>query len=355
MLIAMLHVNNTPPSQQAQNAIMGNKLSKRTFAGQRASIRAHNNKRIRKAIKSEHLPTVINLNCRSISKKTDELHQLLEDSKADIAVLTETWLTNDNEQITINTIKSNNPDYDVISARRSREEVARGGGVMILVNKRFAPTTTILLTTTTDDNSRGLLEALVGNLLDPILTNAPRCYRAITSDPQSTADHKIINAVALKSEYIKTRPLAQKTRKRAGKITDTVEQIGNINWRQLIASNEHSVQGKFDIFNDNITDILDTCQPWRTAKRKEDKPWMTDELKAEIAKLQRLYFQHKHAKSKTQCCKVANMTRKLKRKAHRKLTATDTDWWQEVNDDSQYNDMPDFNINDKYVTIRKAR
>ena len=309
MLIAMLHVNNTPPSQQAQNAIMGNKLSKRTFAGKRASIRAHNNKRIRKAIKSAHLPTVINLNCRSISKKTDELHQLLEDSKADIAVLTETWLTNDNEQITINTIKGNNPDYDVISARRSREEVARGGGVMILVNKRFAPTTTIISITTTDDNSSGLLEALVvqthqtrrpreytscivagayippvsdkesrqalkslnnlvneaklssgvgshplvfvmgdlnrcaigpintthglrrlnkkatrgKNLLDPILTNAPRCYHAITSDPLSTADHKIIKAVALQSEYIKTRPLVQKTRKRAGKITDTVE------------------------------------------------------------------------------------------------------------------------------------
>ena len=72
------------------------------------------------------------------------------------------------------------------------------------------------------------------------------------------------------------QPLAQKTRKRAGKITDTVEQIGNINWRLLIASKEHSVQGKFDIFYDTITDILDTCQPWRTAKRKGDKPWMTD-------------------------------------------------------------------------------
>ena len=77
---------------------MGNKLSLRTYAAKKKKIRAHLAARKREATKSQHLPTVLNLNCRSIIKKTDELQQLLDDSKY------------------------NSPEYYVISGRRSKSD-----------------------------------------------------------------------------------------------------------------------------------------------------------------------------------------------------------------------------------------
>ena len=306
-------------------------------------------------------------------------------------VLTETWVTRANEQLIISDIKRHNSDYEVISARRSRQGIERGGGVMILVNKGFSSNTTVISTTTTEDDTSELLEALVikthqprrpreftscviagayippesdsnsrqalkslsgliseaklspgtglnpllfvmgdfnnctvgplnqshglhqinkkatrgKKLLDPILTNAPRCYRAITTEPLATADHKIVKAIATQSAYAKTRPREHKARKRAGKAADSVEQLGYIDWQKLINSKEHSVQSKIDVFYDTVIDVLDTCQPWRTSKRRGDKSWVTDELKAEIATRQRLYHQNKDSEWKAQCNKVA--------------------------------------------------
>ena len=397
---------------------MGHKLTKRTYKGKRSSLLAHRKTRKREAIKCQHLPTVLNLNCRSVCNKREELTQLLEDSKADIVVLTETWVTRDNEQIIINDISRNNPAYEVISARRSKDGIDRGGGVMVLVNKDFSPTVTVISSTTTDDDSSGLLEALIvqthqprrpreftsciiagayippesdsnsklalkslngllsdaklssgsgsnplvfvmgdmnrcavgpinqshglrqlnnkatrgKKVLDPILSNAPRCYRTITSDPLASADHKIVKAVPLLNSYSKTRPKTSKTRKRAGLIGETVEQLGNIDWQQLISSKHHTAQAKFDVFYDTVKDVLDTCQPWRTSRRKGDKPWVTDELKSEIAIRQRLYHQQQHAEWKAQSNKVAHMIRKLKRAAHRKLANATSNWWREVNE-----------------------
>ena len=115
------------------------------------------------------MPSTISLNCRSVCNKRNELSQLLDDSKADVVVLTETWVTRANEQLIINDIKRHNTDYEVISARRSREGIERGGGVMILVNKGFSTNTTVISTTTTEDDTSELLEALVIQTHQPAL------------------------------------------------------------------------------------------------------------------------------------------------------------------------------------------
>lgn len=63
--------------------------------------------------------------------------QLLQDSKADIVVITETWINNDNEKVQIAAIESNNPDYMIISEKRNRTDAAKGGGVMVLISKSY--------------------------------------------------------------------------------------------------------------------------------------------------------------------------------------------------------------------------
>ena len=174
LLLSRQFVNITPMSQPTLNVGMGLKLNRRTFKAKRSALLAHRSTRKRRTTKIQHLPTVMNLNCRSICYKRDELTQLLDDSKADIVVLTETWLTRDNELIITNDIRSNNPDYEVISARRTKSGIDRSG-VMILVNKQFSPSSTVISTTTTDDDSSGLLEALV------IQTHQTRRSREFTS------------------------------------------------------------------------------------------------------------------------------------------------------------------------------
>ena len=98
-------------------------------------------------------------------------------------------------------------------------------------------------------------------VLDPILTNAPFCYRTITSDLLTSADHKIVKAIPIQNTYSKTRPTTVKTKRRIGKTGDTVHHLGHIDGQKLITSKEHTVHAKFDMFYDTVIDILDSCQP----------------------------------------------------------------------------------------------
>ena len=151
-------------------------------------------------------------------------------------------------------------------------------------------------------------------LLDPILTNAPRCYHAITRSPLTPqCDHKIVKAVPFKNEYCKTRPLKQVTKKRTGSLAETVEELGNINWSLLINSSEHGVLDKFNVFYDTVLNVIDTCQPWCKRVRKDDKPWITNQIKTEICKRQQLFHQQKEDEWRAQRNKVQNMIRKRKK------------------------------------------
>lgn len=68
----------------------------------------------------------MNINCRSILNKTEELEGLLLAYEPDVAVLTETWL------------HDNIPDKDVITQSHEiirQDRSSRGGGVAIVIKK----------------------------------------------------------------------------------------------------------------------------------------------------------------------------------------------------------------------------
>ena len=79
-----------------------------------------------------HLPIVTTANLRSINNKQSELLQFLEDSRTDVACLTETWIDERNinpicPEITDKFLVFNNP-------RRGK----LGGGTMIVIRKGYA-------------------------------------------------------------------------------------------------------------------------------------------------------------------------------------------------------------------------
>jgi hypothetical protein len=155
--------------RNVQNRI---RQQKRRNNRNRKSNNENNNK------KKLPLPTLINLNSRSICNKKQHLNQLLQDTNIDIAIITETWITEDNEQIHLNDIKRSNPNYELFSARRTRSDVAIGGGIIIMINKQFSPESIELKSTTnrTDqDNNQDILETLI------VKVNPTRKPREFTS------------------------------------------------------------------------------------------------------------------------------------------------------------------------------
>lgn len=119
------------------------------------------------------------------------------------------------------------------------------------------------------------------------MTNAPKSYHSINLPPIGESDHDIVKAFVFNRKYDKIKPKVQKIQIRSGKLSDTIHEIGNINWRELILTNI-DVQSKFNIFYDTINNISDVCQPIKSMKLKGDQLWMTDEIKTEINIRQKL-------------------------------------------------------------------
>ena len=418
----------TKPSQIVMNRLMHHQITRRTWANKTAKKAKHAKRRKRNINTSKickQLPSIINLNSRSICNKKDDLKQLLDDTKTDVAVITETWITNENEAIQLSEIRRNNPDYEVYSKKRERTDVNRGGGVMVLVKKSYAASKHVETDEVQSENQllesitvainpkrkpRGFSNCFVtgvyippggngGNkekemkeavkqlnnkvleatqlnckspnpllfilgdtngvdlkpinrthgtyqinkkatrkakkqkeqLLDPILTNAPRCYRCINLPPLGNSDHSIVKAVPQAKEYEKTRPEPVTVTYRTGKIEDTVEELGNIEWKRLINSTSHGLQAKFNIFYETVKDVIDTCQPLKTARLKGDQKWMTIEIKTEIKQRQKLWHRRKYDEWKMQANKVTKMIKKRKRSYYKRFTNMNTNWWDEVN------------------------
>ena len=151
-----------PPSEKVFNRLKYHKLTRRTWAEKTAKIIAHRKTRTSKRNKPEvtkHLPVIMNLNSRSICNKKEDLQQLTQDNKSDVINITETWLTKENEIIQLNQIKKDNPDYEIFSQIRTRDDVNKGGGVMILVKKSFASEITQLQLN--NNNTSQLLEYII--------------------------------------------------------------------------------------------------------------------------------------------------------------------------------------------------
>ncbi len=100
------------------------------------------------------------------------------------------------------------------------------------------------------------------NLLDPIFTNAPDCYKC-TNHQVLGSDHETVIATPIANIYKQQQPKQQKIVTRGGKITDTIEQIGNIEW-------------------DYLTQC--TTSNKTLVKIKNDQPWMTTHIKNLITK-----------------------------------------------------------------------
>ena len=75
--------------------------------------------------------TIILINVQSIKNKLDVIMELLEDLNADLAVLTETWLT-DEDGIWVQGSEFRKHNYKIDECHRSNR---RGGG-LALVTKR---------------------------------------------------------------------------------------------------------------------------------------------------------------------------------------------------------------------------
>jgi hypothetical protein len=83
--------------------------------------------------------------------------------------------------------------------------------------------------------------------------------------------------------YKATRETEKTIPTRSGKISDKIEEIGNINW-QMLTRTTASTQARFDILHDTIMDIQDTCQSLKTVVLKKDEAWMNPRIKNKIAK-----------------------------------------------------------------------
>ena len=169
-----------------------------------------------------------------------------------------------------------------------------------------------------------------GVILDLIMTNLPKCYHCINKPPLGKGDHDIVMAIPFLKVQKSQRRKDDKILKRTGKISDTVEEIGNINWSLLINSNKHSTEDKFNIFYETVYDIMDVCQPLKKSRIKSDQPWMTEELKALIIKRKKLFKKNHDEKWKHLCNKIKYKINQCKKNYYKKFTNKDTDWWKEV-------------------------
>jgi hypothetical protein len=96
---------------------------------------------------------------------------------------------------------------------------------------------------------------------------------------------------------------------RSGKISNTIEEIGNINW-QLLSHTTATPQARFDTLYETIKEIQSKC-PLKTTKLKSEEAWMTPRIKDEIVKRQRLYKQDNMVAWKKQSNFVRNLIRSL--------------------------------------------
>lgn len=161
------------------------------------------------------------------------------------------------------------------------------------------------------------------NVLDLVLTNAPRCYQVRNRLPIGNADHQVITITPDKRHYnMIIKPNGDKKFVRKGKVADLVEEFNNTNWDIIIRS-PLSLQDKVDIFYETATSIINTHQPLKRSKLRNDRPWMTEEIKELIPKRQKLYHQGNDEEWKALATRIKLMIRERKRAFYSQLTNKD--------------------------------
>jgi hypothetical protein len=113
---------------------------------------ARDNRRINKDNKQAQLPIITTTNLRSINNKQDKLLQYLEDSNTDIALLTETWISEVDEHPIGPEILQK---FNIFSTPRRDKP---GDGTLIAVRKDFAGNCKIIKSSNTQQDGSNTLE-----------------------------------------------------------------------------------------------------------------------------------------------------------------------------------------------------
>ncbi len=367
-------------------------------------------------INTSRLPIVATTNARSINNKADLLNQLLDDAKIDVAVVTETWLHEANNNLFEAKMSDNHTTFSHTRSGR------RGGGVAVLIRREYTASCSLVSTSGNIDQlandinlefiiakarpprlPRGypnilicgvyiaefndkqrqqqaiakLISALEEALdsdsgsrserpliviagdfnganikplcsvfqlhqlnktatrgdrcLDLILSNAPQCYNCENWPELGSSDHKTVVAIAPEYLYREQLPPPVKRYVRTGKIGDTVNEIRNTDWSQTISLLRTDPQGATNSLYETLKAAEDHHQPLRVMRQRNDKPFMTFELKQLISKRQKAYKQRRMAEYKELQNRIRRMLRKRKRKYIRnKFKSANRLCWSEI-------------------------
>ena len=370
---------------------------------------------------TDKLPKIITTNARSIVNKIEHINQLIEDSKADIVCISETWTTPENNIIIKNQL---NNEYHKLSSPRPIEDM-RGGGTLVLIKKSFSkrcvpielepipkpewvnhtdmPKIELKMVkaypnrlprgysyalvicvyiaefttskqkaamwalnsqlenalTKTSNGSEPLIiiagdfngsnvstlcnanqlyrvneSATRGrNCLDLILTNAPKCYQSEIWPPLGKSDHSVVVAIPTLHAYNISKPPTSKKWIKSGNISDTVHLIRNTDWDHIRNKIQIDLQAATDMFYTTVKAAEDICQPLKSVKSKEDKPWMTLEIKKMMQERQRLFHSNKKKKWHEISNKIKFKIRSRKKEYFQnKYVLGNPNWWKEVNE-----------------------
>ena len=129
-------------------------------------------------------------------------------------------------------------------------------------------------------------------LLDPILTNKSdsKVYKC-TNKNIFNSDHDLVLAKPIFKLHKQRQPKKKTITTRTDKMEDTINERGKIDWNELINTN-NDPQSKLNVFYNTIDDIRKTCQPIKTVKTRNEKEWMTPNIKLLIKQRQKAYRQN---------------------------------------------------------------
>ncbi len=170
------------------------------------------------------------------------------------------------------------------------------------------------------------------NTLDLVLTNAPKCYNPSNWPALGESDHMIVLCKPSQSLYKACIPATVKIMARTGKVADTVHQLRTTDWSPVISNLRGDPQEAINLFYSSILEAENTWQPLKVLKLKNDKPWMTREIKKLIAKRQRYYKAGSVVMWKATSNKVVHLINAAKKAYFNKnYTIGNPNWWKEVN------------------------
>ena len=165
-------------------------------------------------------------------------------------------------------------------------------------------------------------------VLDIILSNSPSCYMCCNHPSIGRSDHQVVFASPKFSLYQLSCLPSHKVLYRSGKIIDTVAAIRTCDLDTKIVNK--SAQEGMDIFYAELLAAENYCQPLKASKTRDDKPWMTPDLKKSIQQRQRLFYSGLHDEWKALANKIKGMIWARKREYNKRYKAGTLDSWREI-------------------------